>query len=149
MDYTLLPGSGGMLYVDTHCLLGFGVWYLDYRVWVVGWSWCSTVAMDVSPCDSPVRKYVDDYYSLRLSNDANRSDPVSLSSLGVVDLDTTIVPDVFGLWAFDSESPITRMLPGQFRHELCLLIPDSGIALDTYHDFVITDLSATPEWRTS
>ena len=46
----------------------------------------STVAMDVSPCDSPVRKYVEDYYSMRLSNYADRSDPVSLSSMGMVDL---------------------------------------------------------------
>ena len=82
--------------------------------------------MDVSPCDSPVRKYVDDYYSMRLSNDA---DPVSLSSLDVVDLDTTIVPDVFGLRAFDSESLITQMLPGQFRNELCVLIPDQGLSM--------------------
>ena len=101
--------------------------------------------MDVSPCDSPVRKYVDDYYSMRLSNDTDRSDPVSLSSLGVVDLDTTIVPDVFSLQAFDSESPVTRMLPGQFWNELRLLIPEPGIASETFHDIVITDLSATPE----
>ena len=46
--------------------------------------------MDASPCDSPVRKNVYDYY--RLSNDTDRSDPV-------------IVPDVFGLRAFGSESP--------------------------------------------
>ena len=60
------------------------------------------MAMDVSPCDLPVRKYVENYNSMRLSNYADRSDPVSLSSLGMVDLDTTIVPDVFGLRAFDS-----------------------------------------------
>ena len=33
---------------------------------------------------------MDDYYSMRPSNDADRSDPVSLSSLGVIDLDTII-----------------------------------------------------------
>ena len=104
--------------------------------------------MDASPCDSHVRKYVDDYYSMRLSNDTDRSDTASLSSMGVVDLDTSIVPDVFGLREFDSESPITQMLPAQFWNELRLLTPDSGIASETLHDIVITDLSATPDWRT-
>ena len=61
-----------------------------------------------------VQKYVDNYYSMRSSNDNDRADPVGLSSLGVVDLDTSIVPDVFGLRAFDSCEPISRMLPGQF-----------------------------------
>ena len=137
--------------MDTHSLLVF--WCLifglpGWRFWLF-WSWNSTVEMDASPCDSPVRKYVDDYNSMRLSNDTDRSDPVSLSSMGVVDLDTSIVPDVFGLWASDSESPITRILTGQFRNELRLLIPDSGIALEPFHDIVITDLTATPEWRTA
>ena len=103
--------------------------------------------MDVSPCYSPARKYVDDYYNIRLSNNTDYSNPINLSSLGVVDLDTTIVPDVFGLRAFDSESPITRMFPGQFWNELRLLIP--GIASETFHDIAITDLSATPEWWAS
>ena len=86
---------------------------------------------------------MDDYYSMRLSNDTDRSDHVSFSSMGVVDLDTSIVPDVFGLRAFDSENPITRMFPRQFRNELRLLIPDSEIASELFHDIVITDLSAT------
>ena len=63
-------------------------------------SWSSTFEMDASPFDSPVRTYVDDYYCMGISNDADRSDPVGFSSLGVVDLDTTIVPDVFG-WPFN------------------------------------------------
>ena len=88
----------------------------------------SIVEMDVSPYDLSVRKYVDDYYSMRLSNDVDRSDPVSLSSMGMVHLDTTAMPDDFGLWAFDSECPITRMLPGQFQNELRVLVPDPGVA---------------------
>ena len=59
------------------------------------------------------------------------------------------MPDVFGLRAFDSESLITQMLPGQFRNEFRVLIPDQGVALEAFHDIVITDLSTTPEWRTS
>ena len=53
--------------------------------------------MDAPTYGSPVRKFVHNIYSMRLSNDVDRSDPVNLSSLGVVDLDTAIVPDVFGL----------------------------------------------------
>ena len=52
--------------------------------------------MDDSFYGKTVRKYVDDHYSMRSSNDNDRSDPVGLSSLGVV--------DVFGLRAFDSGS---------------------------------------------
>ena len=69
---------------------------------------------------------MDDYYSMRSSNDNDRADPVGLSSLGVVDLDTSIVLDDFGLRAFDSREPISRMLPGQFPNELRVLIPDVG-----------------------
>ena len=57
--------------------------------------------MDASDYGSPVRTYVHNYYSMRKSHDANSSDPQCLSSLGVVDLDLSITPDVFGLRAFD------------------------------------------------
>ena len=92
-------------------------------------------------------KHVDDYYCMRSSNDNDRADPVGLSSLGVVDLDTSIVPDVFGLRAFDSREPIYRMLPGQFPNELCVLIPDAGATPVDFHDIIMSDLRATPEWR--
>ena len=46
------------------------------------WPWLTTVAMDDSSYGEPVRKYVDDYYSMRSSNDNDRADPVGLSSLG-------------------------------------------------------------------
>ena len=83
------------------------------------------------------------YYSMRLSNEVDHSDPVNLLSLGVVDLDNAIMPDVFGLRAFDFEKPITRMSPGQFRNEF------PGIAPEGFHDVVITELSAILDWRTS
>ena len=85
-------------------------------------------------------KYVNDYYGMRSSNDNDRSDPVSLSSLRVVELDTSIVPDVFGLQAFDSREPFSRMLTGQFQNELRVLMPDAGAAPVAFHDIVITDL---------
>ena len=109
--------------------------------------WQSTDEMDAPTHGLPVKTFEDNHYSMRLSNDVDHSDPVGLSSLGVVELDLAIVPDVFGLRAFDSAKPITRMLPGQFPNELRVLIPDLGIAPEGFHD--ISDLSATPAWRTS
>ena len=46
------------------------------------------------------------------SHDAKGSIPMDMSSFGVVDLDLSISPDAFGLWTFDHEKPLTRMLPG-------------------------------------
>ena len=100
--------------------------------------------MDAPTYGSPVKTFEDNHSSMQLSNDVDRSDPVSLTSLGVVDLDLAIVPDVFGVWAFESAKPIIRMLPGQFQNELRVLIPDLGIAPEGFHDIVISDLSATP-----
>ena len=64
-----------------------------------------------------------------------------------MDLDLSISPDAFGLRAFDVTEPLTRMLPGHFANELRLLIPDLGIARAGFHDEVITNLAATPTWR--
>ena len=46
------------------------------------------------------------------SHDTNGSLPMDMSSLGVMDLDLSLLPNAFGLRAFDHEKPITRMLPG-------------------------------------
>ena len=65
-------------------------------------SLCSVYpAMGDSYLDGPVKKYMDDYYCIWISNDNDFSETMGLSSLGVVDLDTSIAPDVFGLWEFD------------------------------------------------
>ena len=50
---------------------------------------------------SPIQIYVDNYHSMRVSHDDDRSDPKELCSLGVVDLDLSLSPDAFGLRAFD------------------------------------------------
>ena len=84
--------------------------------------------MDNPLYGSPVRTYVDNLYSMHMSNDGDNSDPNDLFSLGVVDLDLSISLDAFGLRAFDVSKPLTRMLPGPFPNELRLLIPDLGIA---------------------
>ena len=51
--------------------------------------------MDAPSYGSPVRIYVNNQYSMRGSLDVDCSDPKCLSSLGVVDLDLSITPDVF------------------------------------------------------
>ena len=49
---------------------------------------------------------------MRRSHDENGSIQMNMNSLSVIDLDLSISPDVFGLRAFDSTKPVTRMLPG-------------------------------------
>ena len=58
----------------------------------------------------------DHRYCMRPSNDVNRDSDVDLTTLGVVTLDTTIVPDVFGLHAFDNRAPVVQVLPGKFSN---------------------------------
>ena len=81
------------------------------------------------------------------SNDQNGSETTNLASLGVMDLDLTVCPDTFGLRAFDEKRPVTRMLPGSSPCDLRLLIPDSGIGQDGFHDVVIENLIGTSTWR--
>ena len=89
---------------------------------------------------------MDNYHKMRVSLDADRSDPKDLCSLGVVDLDLSLSPDVFGLRAFDTSKPLTRMLPGS-PCELWLMLPVSDIGPEGFHDIIIDNLAATPTWR--
>ena len=98
---------------------------------------------------SPIQTYWDNTHRMRVSNDREGSNPKNLGLLGVVDLDLALSPDVFGLQAFDSKLPLTRMLPGCSPCELRLLLPDSKIGTDGFHDVVIENLSASPAWRSS
>ena len=70
----------------------FGLPGLRCRIF---WPWLNTVVMYDTYYGRPVRKYVDDHYNMRSSNDNDRSDPVGLSSLGVVDLDRCFWPPGF------------------------------------------------------
>ena len=65
-------------------------------------------------------------------------------SLGVMDLDLSISPDVFGLRAFDADRPVTRMLPGSSPCELRLMLPDAKLGIDGFHDVIIENLAAMP-----
>ena len=103
--------------------------------------------MDTSSYSSPIRTYMDNYHRMRVSHDTDRSDPKDLCSLGVVDLDLSLSPDVFGLWAFDPLKPLTSMLPGSSPCELRLMLPDLNIAPEGFHDVLIENLAASPTWR--
>ena len=52
-------------------------------------------------------------------------------------------PDAFGLRAFDNKKPLTRMLPGSTPCELRLMLPDSSLGTDGFHD-VLIDLITCP-----
>ena len=84
---------------------------------------------------------------MRVSNDRDGSEATNLCSLGVVDLDLSVSPYVFGLRAFDESLPITRMLPGASPCELRFLLPDSTIGKEGFHDVLVQNLTASSTWR--
>ena len=86
---------------------------------------------------------------MRRSHDENGSIQMNLYSLGVMDLDLSISPDVFGLRAFDNTKPVTRMLPGSSPCELRLVVPDDKLGKDGFHDVLIENLSGTLTLRSS
>ena len=101
--------------------------------------------MDISSNNSPIRTYMDNYHSMRVSNDNDRSDPKDLCSLGVVDLDLSLSHGC--IWSFDLSKPVTRMLPGSSPCELRLMLPDLDIAPVGFHDVLIENLAASLTWR--
>ena len=54
---------------------------------------------------------------------------------GGVTLDTTIVPDVFWLHAFDTRPPVVQVPPGNFSTMVCVLVPDSKADPVGFHDY--------------
>ena len=68
---------------------------------------------------------LDDSLCMRSSHDIDRDMIEDLTALGVVDLDTSIMPDMLGLRAFDSREPVVRLLPGDFRNTIRVLVPDA------------------------
>ena len=86
---------------------------------------------------------------MRRSNGENGSIQMNMESLGVMDLDLSILPDVFDVRAFDAKQPVTRMLPGSSPCELRLMLPDDKLGIDGFHDVIIENLSATSTWRSS
>ena len=62
--------------------------------------------MDTPGFASPIRTYRENLSIMRESNDPNGLESTNLCSLGVVDLDLTVCPDVFSLRAFDEKMPV-------------------------------------------
>ena len=89
-----------------------------------------------------------DTFCMRPSNDAFLGEKVGLQMLGVVDFDTSIMPDVFGLRAFDRSQPVVRVLPGDFSNTIWMLVPDVAATPLAFHDILIEDIMGTPEFRT-
>ena len=98
---------------------------------------------------SAIAAYQEQANSMRRSHNENGSIQMNMYSLGVMDLDLSISPDVFGLRAFDADLPVTRMLPGSSPCELRLMLPDFKLSIDGFHDVIIENLAATPTWRSS
>ena len=98
---------------------------------------------------SAIAAYQSQANSMRRSHDENGLIQMNMYSLGMMDLDLSISPDVFGLQAFDATKPITRMLPGSSPCELRLMLPDDKLGMDGFHDVLIENLSGTPTWRSS
>ena len=103
--------------------------------------------MDTPGFASPIGAYSESLQQMRKSNDISDTEPTYLDSLGVMDLDTSLNPDAFGLRAFDRKRPITRMLPGSGPCDLRLLIPDAGLGKAGFHDVVVENLLGTSIWR--
>ena len=117
------------------------------QYWVFTFLRCiADFSMDTSLYSSPIRTYMDDYHKMRVSNDTDRSDPQDLCSPGVVDLDLSLSPDAFGLRAFNSTQPLTRMLPVSSPCELRLLLPDGDVGPEGFHGVIIENLAASPTY---
>ena len=84
---------------------------------------------------------------MRRSHDENGLIQMNMDSLGVIDLDLSISPDVFGLRAFDATKPV--MLTGSLPCELRLMLPDDKLGIDGFQDILVENLSGTPAWQSS
>ena len=85
---------------------------------------------------SAIVAYQSQANRMKRSHDENGSIQMNMYSLGVMDLDLSISPDVFGLRAFDDTKPVTRMLPGSSLCELRLMLPDDKLGNDGFHDVI-------------
>ena len=103
--------------------------------------------MDDSYGGWPLKAALSDSHCMQPSNDTYQDMVVDLTTLGVVDLNTSIMPDVFGLRAFDSREPVARILPGDFANTICMLVPDATAAPIGFHDVMLENLANSPDYR--
>ena len=110
----------------------------DTSTYCTALTWRSTILMTGLGQSSAIAAYLGQANSMRQSHNENGSIQMNIYSLGVMHLDLSISPDVFGFRAFDADKPLTRMQP---RSSPC--------GNDGFHDVLIEKLSATPTWRSS
>ena len=65
---------------------------------------------------------------------------VNLESSGLVELDTSVVPDVLGLRALYEDAKPTRVLPGRAQNSVRVLIPDARAKPCGFHDMMLVDM---------
>ena len=103
--------------------------------------------MDESYSGLMMKAAIDDTYYIKPLNDINSDTVVELTTIGVVDIDTSIMPDVFGLRAFDSGEPVVWVLPGAFGNTVRVLVPDDTAASIGFHDVILENLTNIPDYR--
>ena len=103
-------------------------------------------SMDNSYGGGPLKAALDDYHCMKPLNDTNQDTIVDLTTLGVVDLDNSTMPDVFGLQAFNSREPVAWVLPGDFRNTNRVLVSDATAAPIGFHDVMLENLSNSPDY---
>ena len=103
--------------------------------------------MDCSYGGCPLKAAFDDTFCMRPSHDINQDTVVDLSTLGVVDMDASLMLDVFGLLAFDSQEPVVWVLPGEFGNSIRVLVPDATAMTTGFHDVLLENLANTPDHR--
>ena len=62
-------------------------------------------------------------------------------------LDTAVVPNIFGLHAFDSRELVVRVLPGEFSNTVRMLVPDVNAEPVGFHDVLVDNLLNTPDYH--
>ena len=80
-------------------------------------------------------------YELRKSWNTPKSF-VDLDSLGVVVLDTTVVPDVLGLNTYRDNAELVRVLPGASPNIIQILVPDDLVEPRGFHNILLEDMTA-------
>ena len=116
---------------------------------VLTWQSAVLVIMNGLRQGSAIGAYREQAQQMRRSHDVSGTLQINMDSLGVMGLDLSISPDVFGLRAVNEDSPITRMLPGSTPCELRLILPDAKLGIDDFHDIIIENLTASLTWRSS
>ena len=66
---------------------------------------------------------------------------VNLESSGVVELDTSVVPDVLGLRALFENAEPTRVLPVRAQHSVRVFVPEARATPMGFHDVTLVDLT--------